>query len=174
VFKLGDIWVIDTSSIIEVRGGLVPRQNMQGVYDALTSMVIRGQLVFPPAVLNELEAWERSRSGPDPPLRWARENQERATRFKHGIDYWKKVMTEAGEVIDPDKSGADEADPHVLALALYLVDERYTVTVVTEDRKDRPDKISLNSACGILRLPCLPVRIFLRRLGIWPKSGEAT
>jgi hypothetical protein len=81
-------------------------------------------------------------------------------------------MTEAGDVIDPDKSGEDEADPHVLALSLYLSDEGFAVTVVTEDRKDRPDKISLNTACGLLRLPCLPLRIFLRRLGIWPKPLE--
>jgi hypothetical protein len=165
----GEIWVIDTSAVIEVRRGLVPRPNMQQVYDDLSAMVGDGALVFPPEVLMELEAWSNPSSAPDLPLQWARKNEAQATRFKHPIGYWKMVMTEAGDVIDPDKTGADEADPHILALSVYLTDEGFTVTVVTEDRKDRPDKISLNTACGILRVPCLPVKIFLRRLGIWPK-----
>jgi len=134
----GEIWVIDTSSIIEVRRGLIPRQDMQQVYDDLSAVVAGGALVFSPEVLKELEAWENPSSALDLPLRWAKKNEGPATRFKPRIDYWKKVMSEAGDVIDPDKSGEDEADPHVLALSLFLTDEGFQVTVVTEDRKDRP------------------------------------
>jgi hypothetical protein len=77
-------------------------------------------------------------------------------------------MTEVPDVIDPDKTGSEEADPHVIALALFLADEEYAPAVVSEERRDRPDKISIATACGILGISCMPLRAFLRRHGIWP------
>jgi hypothetical protein len=38
----------------------------------------------------------------------------------------------------------------------------------TEERKDRPGKMSLNTACGLLRLYCLSMEPFLAQQGIWP------
>ncbi len=145
---------------------------MRSVYDGLSAMATEGILVFPEAVFKELQLRTNPSSAPDLPLQWATENRGHATRFKPAIDFWKRVMTEVPDVIDPDKIGEDEADPHILALSLYLGEAGFDVTVVAEDRKDRPDKISLNSACGVMRVPCLPVRIFLKRSRIWPIAGN--
>jgi hypothetical protein len=41
---------------------------------------------------------------------------------------------------DLDRRGVEEADPFALALAKHLSDSGVTTTVVTEERKDRPDK----------------------------------
>lgn len=78
---------------------------------------------------------------------------------------------QATRVLDPHKvSGADEADPHVLALAIHLQDEGHHVTVVTEDRRDKPFKLSLHSACGVLGVLSIPVRPFLVELGLLPPA----
>ncbi|MBU6435571.1 MAG: DUF4411 family protein, partial [Nitrospirae bacterium] len=81
------------------------------------------------------------------------------------------VLAEVPEILDPDKDGVEEADPYVLALAMRLQNEGYQVTILTEERKDRPDKMSMNTACGVLRIPCLPVETFLSRNGIWRRGG---
>lgn len=60
----------------------------------------------------------------------------------------------------------DEADPHVLALALALR-ENADVVVIAQETKDRPDKLSIATACGVLRLVRLPVSAFLYEQGIW-------
>ena len=70
-------------------------------------------------------------------------------------------------VLDPDKTGVDEADPYVLGLAVFLKDQG-EVTIITEERKDRPGKMSLNTACGLLRLYCLSMEPFLAQQKIWP------
>ena len=58
----------------------------------------------------------------------------------------------------------EEADPYVLGLAVEIRAGGQKIVVVTEERKDRPDKLSMNTACGMLRLPCLPVEALLREL----------
>jgi hypothetical protein len=83
----------------------------------------------------------------------------------------KLVLEQVQEVLDPDKLGVEEADPYVLALAIYLQQQGKQVMVLTEERKDRPDKISMTTACGVLRLPCLPVHMFLRINGIWQATN---
>jgi len=64
-------------------------------------------------------------------------------------------------------TGADEADPYVLALALKLSSDGHQTTVITEERKDRPQKMSLNTACGLHRLVCVPIMAFLASRGLW-------
>lgn len=74
---------------------------------------------------------------------------------------------QVSRVVDPDKAGVEEADPYVLALAVYLKREGYDVTVLTEETKNRPDKLSMNTACGLLRLWCLSIEPFLVERNIW-------
>jgi hypothetical protein len=84
---------------------------------------------------------------------------------RHGTDFElvRRVLAKVPTVLDPDKpGGADEADPYILGLALNLKDKGHEVTVVSEERKDRPDKMSLNTACGLLRLYCVPLMGLLR------------
>ncbi len=78
-------------------------------------------------------------------------------------------MAKVPDVLDKDKaSGADEADPYVLALALRLKTMGHEVTVVSEERKDKPDKMSINTACGLLRLYCVPLLGLLRDQSLLP------
>jgi Domain of unknown function (DUF4411) len=166
-----DVSVIDTSSILQVRR-IIARQEQQGVYDKLTVLVQGNSLFFPKEVVVELERW----SNPDPsstdlPLEWVKANSHKAA--KHGVpfDALKLVLEQVQEVHDPDKLGVEEADPYVLALAIHLQQQGKQVMVLTEERKDRPDKISMTTAYGVLRLPCLPVHMFLRINGIWQATN---
>jgi hypothetical protein len=166
-----DVSVIDTSSILQVRR-IIARQEQQGVYDKLTVLVQGDSLFFPKEVVVELERW----SNPDPsstdlPLEWVKANSQKGA--KHGVpfDALKLVLEQVQEVHDPDKLGVEEADPYVLALAIHLQQQGKQVMVLTEERKDRPDKISMTTACGVLRLPCLPVHMFLRINGIWQATN---
>ena len=166
-----DVSVIDTSSILQVRR-IIARQEQQSVYDKLTVLVQGDSLFFPKEVVVELERW----SNPDPsstdlPLEWVKVNSHKAA--KHGVpfDALKLVLEQVQEVHDPDKLGVEEADPYVLALAIHLQQQGKQVMVLTEERKDRPDKISMTTACGVLRLPCLPVHMFLRINGIWQATN---
>lgn len=104
---------------------------------------------------------------PDEPLEWARRNRVAATR--HGVDLEsvRRALAKVPTVLDVDKTaGADEADPYVLGLALSLKDRGHEVTVVSEERKDKPDKTSMNTACGLLRLYCVPLVGLVRDQGI--------
>ncbi len=98
---------------------------------------------------------------PDPPLRWARSVRERAEKAA-SLETVKAVLRVAPDVLDPDMPH-EQADPYVIALAL---DQRglglYEVTVVTDDRKDKPGKLSLATAAGMLRLPTVPLHAFVR------------
>ena len=162
------VWVIDTSSILEVRRKL-PRPHQQTVYSKLDGCVNDGILVYPKHVLGELERAANDKAT-DLPYQWTKRNEARATRFGSLFDEVKKVLAQVPKIIDPDKLGVEEADPYVLALATYLASQGNIVTVVTEERKDRPDKMSMNTACGLLGLLCLPMSAFLAQQGIWPQS----
>lgn len=56
-----EIWVVDTSSILEIRRAegkgqiQIPKAKQAGVYDRLSGLVDAGILVFPKQVLKELE-----------------------------------------------------------------------------------------------------------------------
>jgi len=162
-------WVIDTSSIIAVRR-LVPRTDQPVVFGKLDALVTSDSLVYPTQVVEELERYSDTSSGtPDLPLLWAKRNQLRATRHGPQFEKVREVLAhpQVRNILDPDKIGVEEADPYVLGLAMFLKDQG-EVTVITEERRDRPGKMSINTACGLLRLYCLSMEPFLAQQGIWP------
>ncbi len=162
-------WVIDTSSIIEVRR-IVQRPHQAAVYSGLGDHVDHGVLVYPPEVLEELERTSTTGDVPDLPYVWAKKNAPKATRYGHLYDAAKRVLAQVPDVLDSEKVGTEEADPYVLATAVHMCDQGLTVTVLTEERRDRPDKMSMTTACGVLLLPAVPVATFLARQGIWPQT----
>ena len=86
----------------------------------------------------------------------------------------KHVMDRAGDVVDHDKaSGAEDADPYVIAVALELQRPDAVVRVVTEDQRNHQRKIALTTACGILGIPAVNLSAFLRMVGIEPPVGDA-
>ena len=106
----------------------------------------------------------------DLPLSWALSNSAQATRIDVPFETLKDVISRVSDIFDPEKPGVDEADPYVLALAMHLRSQGLSVTVLTEERKDRPNKVSMNTACGGLGLVCLPMERFLRINGIWRRD----
>jgi hypothetical protein len=113
---------------------------------------------------------KRKSTDPDLPLQWAKRNQVCATRYGLLLNEAKAILAVVPRIIDPDKAGEEEADPYILALAKCMGDEGHRVTVITEERRDRPAKMSLTTACGRLRLPCLPLEAFLEERGIWVRG----
>mgnify|MGYP001577184291 CR=1 FL=1 len=78
-------------------------------------------------------------------------------------DKVKAVLSQVADVLDPTKdSGADEADPYVLALAVSLREQSLDARVVTQETKDSPRKMSFNTASGLLGIPSVPLRGLLR------------
>jgi len=172
--ELQHIRVIDTSSIIEVRRR-VPHGNQRAVFQKLDELVATGTLVYPIQVVTELEAqYDPKSATPDLPYDWVKRNQKMATRHGYLFDRVREVLQhpQAKFVLDPEKVGTEEADPYILGLALHLK-EQGDVTVLTEETRDRPDKLSLNSACGLLRIYCLRIVPFLAQQGIWSASPFA-
>lgn len=162
------VWVIDTCSIVEVRRK-VQTSKQAAVYRRLKKRVEEGSLVFPVQVYDELKrAKSNDTTKEDKPFEFAEATKKTATRLGTSYDFVVRVMAATPKVLDIDKpAGSDEADPYILALALKLSQDGHLVTVITEERKDRPDKMSLNTACGLLRLPCVPIVAFLESEGIW-------
>ncbi len=156
----GDAWVIDTSSLLGVRETF-GRTRESKVLTRLGERAASGNLIFPPEVLGELE--RGAADAPDAPLLWARANRAFAER-KANLETVKAVLKVAPDVLDPDIPH-EQADPYVLALAM---DQQglglYEVTIVTDDRRDKPGKLSLATAARMLRIPSVPLHAFVRGL----------
>jgi hypothetical protein len=72
------------------------------------------------------------------------------------------VLAVVPDVLDPDKdSGAEEADPYVLALAFKLRTDGIDARIVTEESRDSPRNMSISTAAGILGIPSVPLRAVL-------------
>jgi hypothetical protein len=176
VAKRDDISIIDTSSIIEIRRGRgITRTEAGEVYAALTKLVVGGSLVFPDKVFEELHRWVPSNPpSVDLPLEWVTTNRARATQLDGPYGCLVEVLGEVPEVCEVDRvtvGGIEDADPYVLAMAMHLDRQGYRPTVVTEDRKDRPDKMSLATACGVLHIPSVPLLAFLAQQRIRKRSS---
>jgi len=167
----GDRFVADTSALAAIREiERIGKRGEKAVFDRLRDFVADGRLVYPTQVIDELEQY-RDADEYYRPYEWARENRARATRYGPLLEVVAEILRhpQIKNVLDHEKGeGAEEADPHVLALALRLKREGHEVTVLTQERRDRPRKLSLNTACGLLRIFCLPVEAFLVEHGIIP------
>ncbi len=155
---------------------MVPRTVRKHVISELDKRVNNGALVYPLEVVDELEraSGEIAKKGsPDLPFAWAKKNEAAATRYGHLLDGAKEVLKKVPKLIDPDKvsvGGLDEADPHVIALAVRLKAEGHEVTIVTDDSVTKAKKMSLADAAGVFQMPSVTMRTFLVSEGIW--DGE--
>jgi hypothetical protein len=167
------IWVIDTGSVIHIRRPGFPRNVQPRIMSELDSRATSGLIVYPPQVLGELEraAEEiKSKGHPDLPLTWAKKHELNGTRYGHLLDGAKAVLARVPNLIDPEKvstNGVDDADPHVIALAVHLKTEGEDVTIITEDVNSTPKKTGLADAAGVFKIPCVRFRTFLVTEGIW-------
>jgi hypothetical protein len=141
-----------------------------GVYAKLIRLAQRGTLQFPKGVIEEIKVGAtKATKGPDPACSWADACDGQAIPNHEVMIEAKEVLREVPDLLDASKtSTTDEADPYVLGLALKLSREGEIVTVITEETRDSPVKTSMSSACGIMRIPSISIRVFLARQGIWP------
>jgi hypothetical protein len=158
---VGVVWVIDTSSIIEVRRAVAVAVRKK-IFAGLTQLVIDQRLVYPPEVLDELER-NTDLKNPDEQYQWCKSNATAAhTRATCSHDDVKGVLAEVPTVLDPEKeSGVEEAESYVLAVARKLRAAGVDARVVTQETKDTPMKMSMSTAAGVLGIPCVPLRAFL-------------
>ena len=159
-----EIWVIDTSSVLEVRR-IFPGSQPGPIYEALSQLVSDGKLVFPAQVYDELKRFKNP-SKPDLPFEWTKDNKHAATKFEPLYDEVKELLSDPqlAKVLDPNKPH-EEADPFVLALAEKL-SANYVVGVLTEDRMSKPWKLSLSDACGLRHIVTLTMEPYLTQQGL--------
>ena len=154
------IWVIDTSSVAEVRRS-IENSKKENVFRQMGTMVQNGRLVFPKQVVDELERGADPQS-PDQQYKWAKQHEEKAAARAPSYEEIKEVLRVVPAVLDPDKdTGVEEADPYVLAVAVCLLGEGKDARIVTEETKDTPRKMSLRTAAGLLGVPSVPLKAFL-------------
>ena len=154
------IWVVDTSSVAEIRRS-IENARKKNVFDSMSVLVDNGKIVFAKQVVDELERAVDPHS-PDAQYSWAKQNEGKATEHAPSLGEVKGVLAQVPRVLDPDKdTGAEEADPYLLALAVRLRAEGKDARIVTEEIRDTPRKMSLNTACGLVGVPSVPIRAFL-------------
>ncbi len=163
----GPVGIIDTSSAIKVKELLPILADHQKCFAALTRLVKKKLLTYPKQVVEELS---RKAEG-DIPYLWAQHTQRYLKFLDPPLDYVRTVMAKARDgtrtVVDPRKTH-DDADPYVLAEALYIRDQGNPVVVITEDRFDTVSRLSMVRACEILGLPHQRIQEWLRTLGLVP------
>ncbi len=77
----------------------------------------------------------------------------------------RKVLAKVPELLDVDNPN-EQADCYVLAVAVDLNVGGFDVCVVTDDRRDKGQHISLATATGMFRLPNVPLHAFVRGEGL--------
>lgn len=160
-----ELFVLDTSSITWIRRS-VPVPERKSLLAELEALAVSGLLIFPKEVADEIKSFHDKN---DQLTAWIRRCEDRATRFGLDVECLQEVMQgPARAVLDTEKT-RDDADPYVLALALSRAQAGSSVTVLTEERRDTPDKISMTTACGLLGLVDLRMEPFLRHQGLWQR-----
>lgn len=158
------IWVMDTSSLIAIKS--LPHGERDKVFAGLSALVAGGRLFFPREVLSALKRDSGDKRSPDRPCLWALGVESDACQSPT-LEEVRAVLGIVPDILDPAKeSGADEADPYVLALARKLREQGHDARVVTEETKNYLRKLSLNTACGMLGIPSVPLLGLLRAEGL--------
>jgi len=160
------IWVIDSSSIIELPN--VPNVIRPQVVATLDALVGAGRLIYPRHVLDELKEY----AGGNPKVlktdvaySWAKKHEAKACHGDRLLAEGKAILKAHPDLIEPDSSGKDPADPYVIALAEKLRGADVDVRIVTDDTRQVKSKVSVAAVSGLMGIPSTPMRIFLRGEG---------
>jgi hypothetical protein len=150
----GPVWVFDTSGLIEIKSQ--PREKRPLLLQRLSSLVKDGRVRMPTQVVVELQRYA------DWVHEWSLDVQGIACSGSPSMDDVKDVLAIVPKILDRKKdAGVDEADPYVLAMARQIKIRGDDVRIVTQETKDKGDKMSLNTAAGILGIPSVPLTGFL-------------
>jgi len=159
------VWVMDTSSLIAIKS--LPHADRDKVFAGLSALVAGGRLFFPREVLSELKRDSGDKRSPDRPCLWALGVEADACQEAATLEEVRAVLETVPDILDPAKeSGVDEADPYVLALAKKFREQGADARIVTEETRNYLRKLSLNTACGMLGIPSVPLLGLLRAEGL--------
>lgn len=157
--------MIDSSSLMDIKSK-TSNEVRRKLYAHLTLLADAGRVRLPREVVDEMKRGAQPRHR-DEALEWVLACELRTCVVEPTVAELRAIMQEVGDVVDHKKdNGEDDADPYVLALAVKLQGQGLSVRIVTEDRTDRPRKVSLTTAAGILGVPCVPLSGFIRAEGI--------
>lgn len=158
-------WVVDTSSLIQIRQAGISRARQTAVFRMLTTLVRSGLLVFPRQVREELE-WGGIDHPRDAALAWIQKARSDAEQNPELLTV-QRVLARTPLLIDAESS-RDQADPYVIALALES-EALGGVSILSDDRRDRYDsrgglqKLSVATAAGLWDIPVVPLAGFILR-----------
>jgi hypothetical protein len=135
VFEQVNVWLLDASALIESKSL---------AFKTWEVMVGRGEIALPREVIREVTSITHT----DVPGAWAAGVR---SLVKHPLDpewsFLATVMVNAGDVVDANKT-EDDADPHVLALALQL-----QAGGLNRQSSDSPDDRLLSARDSVLLSP---------------------
>ncbi len=140
--------------------------NENKVFELLGAYALRGKILFPPEVCDELERGAASQTDAD--VRWVRKHRERCERVATPENV-RRVLAKVPELLDVNNPN-EQADPYVLAVALDLQIGGFHVCIITDDRRDRGKKLSLATASGIFMIANVPFLGFMRGEGLLEPS----
>ena len=168
------VWVADTCALIEIRrlvrspDGRHPTAQ-KVIFAELGKLVTQGQLIYPVEVWTELKLENEKAKDKTQDLVFKFADEHKANAAKKADTETIKTLLGDGLtrfVMDPD-SEDDEADVYVLGVAYELLQQSVPVGVLTQERKDQPHKLSVNTACGHLEIVCMPMPAFLHSRGLY-------
>jgi hypothetical protein len=159
------LWVVDSSSLIQVRQAGISQARQAAVFRRLEAAAKADCLIFPSQVRHELE-WVEADHPDDQALAWVRRVRDIAERDAD-LSTVQRVLAKAPRLIDA-ASTRDPADPYVIALALDSI-SLGGVSILSDDRVDRPDgrggfkKLSVATVAGLYDVPVVPLTGFILR-----------
>jgi hypothetical protein len=162
------VWILDTSCLVETKL-VISVSDQWKTFKLLEEMVRSGEIAMPRQVIREISDIDH----PDLPGAWAPGVRDvQCHPLDPSWDCVQRVMAEAGDVVDPNKTEED-ADPYVIALALHLQQAGLDVSVVTEDHVDH-SYIAVTTACDRLSVTHCSTREFLAKIGIKMKKPSGS
>lgn len=152
------VYVIDASSLINLKRYIKPERQWDFFNETMTEMVESGDLLIVPQVETECGRVRH----PDVPGTWA---LARAKLFPSdrnpSLQTVREILVSWPELVDPEGE-AEQADPYVVARALELQDSFQGARVVTDDTSSQlPRKASMSEVCDHYGIPWINLADFL-------------
>ena len=147
-----DIYIIDTSSLIEMKNKY-PQDVFPTVWQRMDELYRAGRLIAPLKVKEEIKD--------DELIEWLKNKEKIFIKSdKEQCDIVKEILKNFPYLAKPEKPDAPNADPWIIALALELKKEEQEkllpeneYIIITEESKTKPNKIP--GVCNHYDIKCI-------------------
>ena len=159
------IYIIDTSSLIELKSFMKYSEIVPGFQDATEELIKTEQLISIEFVYEELK---RYLDPHDPVYQWAHRNRKMFKQLKseHQVTI-KKILDTFPKAIDQNKE-FDPADPYLVAMAVYQEPQRTLKIperiVVAEERRTEKASTKIPNMCDHFKIRCISVGEMMQEL----------